>query len=108
MTIPAASKGKSRNSFPTFSLEEIQVNTVPIPEPHGMSVESKYDYFLMLCDRFSRTFRLIGIQDKSSDACIDGTDLLLSRIPNNHRKVNRISHIRSDAGSEFRSDVFRK
>ena len=61
-----------------------------------------------MCDRFSRTFRLIGRQDKSSGACIDGIELLLSRIPNNHRKINRISHIRSDAGNEFRSDVFRK
>ena len=103
----SASRGKSRNSFPTFPLEEIQVDTVPNPDPHGISVELKYNYFLILCDRFSRTFRWIGIQDKSSDACIDGIELLvLSRIPNNHRKVNRISHIRSDAGSEFRSDVF--
>ena len=32
----------------------------------------------------------------------------MTRIPNNNRKINRISHIRSYAGSECRSDVFRK
>ena len=53
-------------------LDEIQVDTVPNPEPLGLSPESRYNYFLILCDRFSRTFRLIGIQDKSTDACIDG------------------------------------
>ena len=71
MTIPAVSRGESRSTFPTFPLEEIQVETVPNPEPQGIYIESRFDYFL-LCDRFSRTFRLIGIQDKSSEACIDG------------------------------------
>jgi len=108
MTIPAASRGKIRNSQPTSPLEEIQIDTVPNPEPLGLSSESRYNYFLILCDRFSRTFRLIGIQDKSTDACIDGIELLTSRIPNNKRKIRKISHIRTDAGSEFRSDTFRK
>ena len=108
MTIPAASRGKTRNSQPVSPLDEIQVDTVPNPEPLGLSPESKYNYFLILCDRFSRTFRLIGIQDKSTDACIDGIELLTSRFPNRTRKIRRISHIRTDAGSEFRSDTFRK
>ena len=56
----------------------------------------------------SRTFRLIGIQDKSTDACIDGIELLVSRIPNHKRRLRKISHIRTDAGREFRSDTFRK
>ncbi len=93
MTIPAASRQKLRNTSPTFPLEEIQVDTVPNLEPQGISTESKYNYFLILCDRFSRTFNLIGIQDKSSEACIDGIELLLSRLPNNNKIVNRISHI---------------
>ena len=41
MTIPAASKGKPRNLSPTFPLEEIQVDTVPNPEPLGISAESR-------------------------------------------------------------------
>ena len=57
---------------------------------------------------FFRTFRLIGKQDKSRDACIDGIELLTSRFPNRNRKNRRISHIRNDASSEFRSDTFRK
>ena len=32
----------------------------------------------------------------------------MSRIPNHKRKLRKISHIRTDAGSEFRSDTFRK
>ena len=57
--IPAASRGKLRYTQPTYPLEEIQVDTVPNPEPLGLSSESKYNYFLILCDRYSRTFRLI-------------------------------------------------
>ena len=82
-------------------LDEIQVDTVPNPEPLGLSPESRYNYFLILCDRFSRTFRLIGIQDKSTDACFDGIELLTSKFPNRTRKIRRISHIGTDAGSEF-------
>ena len=110
MTIPAASRGKSRSSIITSPLEEIQVDTVPNPEPIGLNSESKYNYFLILCDRFSRVFRLIGIRDKSSEACIDGIEQLTANFPNllSKNKIKEISHIRSDAGSEFRSDTFRK
>ena len=72
---------------PTSPLEEKQVDTVPNPEPLGLSPESRYNYFLILCDRYSRTFRLIGIQDKSTNACIDGIELLTSRIPNNKKNL---------------------
>ena len=81
MTIPAASREKTRNSYPVLPLDEIQVDTVPNPEPLGLSPGSRYNYFLIICDRFSRIFRLIGIQDKSIDACIDGIELLTSRFP---------------------------
>ena len=107
-TIPASSRGKSRTTIPAFLLEKIQFDTVPNPEPQGLSIKSRYNYFLILCDRFSRTFRLIGTQDKSSDACIDGLEQIISRIPNYKRMINRISHFMSDAGGEFRSDTFRK
>ena len=41
MTIPAAWRGKPRNSSSTFPLEKIQVDTVPNPEPLGISAESR-------------------------------------------------------------------
>ena len=93
---------------PTSPLDEKQVYTVPNPEHLGLSPESRYNYFLILCERYSRTFRLIGSQDKSINACIDGIELLTSRIRHNKRKFSRISHILTDAVSEFRSDTFRK
>ena len=79
VTIPVASRGKKRNTQPTYPLEEIQVNTVSNPEPLGLLSESRYNYFLILYDRYSRTFRLIGRQDTSTDTCIDGIELLVSR-----------------------------
>ena len=108
MTIPSHVRGKEKRSVIRRPLDEIQVDTVPNPEPNGLSFESRYAYFLILCDRFSRVFRLIGIRDKSSEACIDGKELLTSSIPTKERTIKYISHIRSDAGSEFRSDTFRK
>ena len=108
MTIPATSRGKSRTTQARYPLDEIQVDTVPNPEPLGLSIDSRYNYFLILCDRFSRIFRLIGIQDKTSEACIDGIELLTSNIPTPTRQIKSITHIRSDAGTEFRSDTFRK
>ena len=47
------------------------------------------------------------IRDKSSEAYIDVIELLISSIPSNERKIKSINHI-SDAGSESRSDTFRK
>ena len=47
------------------TLEEIQVDTVPNPEPIGISNESKVNYLLILCGRYSRIFRAIGLKDKS-------------------------------------------
>ena len=108
MTILATARGKPRNSQVTFHLEEVQVDTVPNPEPLGLSSKSRYNYFLILCDTFSRIFRLIGMQDKRTDSCIDGFELLVSRIPNTNKRIQRLTHIRTDAGSEFRSDTFRK
>ena len=70
--------------------------------------KSIYNYFLILCDRYPRTFGPIGILDKSTDACIDGIEVLVSRIPNNYRILRKIFHIRIDAGREFISDTFRK
>ena len=83
-------------------------DTVPNPEPIGISNESKINYFLILCDRYSRIFRAIGLKDKSSEACIDGIEQLISNFPCLERNLKIIHHIRSDAGSEFRSDMLRK
>ena len=56
MTIKAASRNKTRHSTCTSFLEEIQVDTVPNPEPLGISNETRCNYFLIFCDRYSRIF----------------------------------------------------
>ena len=81
MTIPIAPRGKARSSQPISPMEEIQVDSVPNLEHLCLSSEPRYNY-LILCHRFSRMFRFIWIQDKSTDACIDGIELLTPRIPN--------------------------
>ena len=108
MTIPAHARGKSRTSIVSKPLDEIQVDTVPNPEPMGLSADTRYNYFLIFCDRYSRLFRICGIRDKSTDACIDGIELIISNLSLHQRTPHTIRHVRSDAGSEFRSDTFRK
>ena len=110
MTIPAASRRKTRSSTVNSPLDEIQVDTVPNPEPLGLNSESRHNYFFIMCDRYSRIFRLMGMKDKSSDACIDVIKQIISNFPNasSKNKIKEIKHIRSDAGSEFRSDTFQK
>ena len=108
MSIPAASRRKTRTSHVTRPLEEIQLDTVPNPEPLGLSSDSRYSYYLIFCDRYSRIFRICGIRDKTTDACIDGINLIISSLPIKNKHISHLRHIRSDAGSEFRSDTFRK
>ena len=62
MTIPTTSREKTENSQSVSPLEEIYVDTVPNPEPLSLSPESKYNYFLLICGRYSRSFRHIGIK----------------------------------------------
>ena len=99
MSIPAHSRTKSRQSIVNKPLEEIQVDTVPNREPIGISNESKVIYFLILCDRYSRIFRAIGLKDKSSEACIDVIEQLISNFLYLETNLKRSNHIRSDAGS---------
>ena len=54
MKIPSHSRGKGRNSIVWDPLDEIQVDTVPNPEPMGQLLESRYAYFSILCDRYSK------------------------------------------------------
>ena len=108
MTIPANARGSSRTSQVSKPLDEIQVDTVPNPEPMGLSADTRFNYFLIFCDRYSQIFRLCGIRDKSTEACIDGIELIISNLSLHQRKSHTIKHVRSDAGSEFRSDTFRK
>ena len=108
MTIPANARGKTQDSQVIKTLDEIQVDTVPNPEPMGLSADTQFNYFLILCDRYSRIFRICGIQDKTTDACIDGIELIISTIPGRNRQPKAINHICSDAGTEFCSDTFRK
>ena len=101
MTIPAHSRGKPRTSIVSKPLDEIQVDTVPNPEPMGLSADTRFKFFLIFCDRYSRTFRLCGIKDKSTEACIDGIELIISNLTLHQRKPQTIQHVRSDGGSEF-------
>ena len=54
----------------------------------GLSADTRFNYFLILCDRFSRIFRMCGIRDKTTDACIDGTELIISTMPGTQRHPN--------------------
>ena len=99
MSIPAHSRTKSRQSVVNKPLEEIQVDTVPNPEPISILNESKVNYFLILCDRYSRIFKAIGLKDKSSEACIDVIEQLISNFLYLETNLKRSNHIRSDAGS---------
>ena len=109
MSIPLGSRGKKRESQLHGPLEEIQVDTVPYPEPIGISTDSRFNYHLILCDGYSRIFRSIGTKDKSSEAYIDGIKQIISNIPQMKNKLpHNIVYIKSDFGSEFRSDTFRK
>ena len=55
-SIPHRARVKTRNSTPKTFLEEIQVDTVPNPEPLGVSSETRAKFFLIFCDRYSRIF----------------------------------------------------
>ena len=74
----------------------------------GLSADTIFNYFLILCDRYSRIFRMCGIKDKTTDVCIDGIELIISTMSGTQRQPQSIQHICSDAGTEFRSDTFRK
>ena len=90
MTIPAHARGKERNSIIWKPLEEIQVDTVQNLEPNGISMESTFNYFLLLYDRYSRIFRIIGIRNKTSEACIDGIEQLISKFSTFSKSIKRI------------------
>ena len=81
MSNPAHARGKARESRVQMPLDEIQVDPIPNPEHMGLSTDTRFNYFLILCDRFSRTFRICGIRDKTTDACIDGIELIISTMP---------------------------
>ena len=81
MAIPANSRRKHCTSHVLKPLDEIQVDTVPNPEPLCLLSESRYGCYLISCDRYSRIFRVCGIRDKTTDACIDGINLILSSLP---------------------------
>ena len=58
MTIPSHSIGKGGNSIVRYPSDEIQVDMVPNPEPMGLSLGSRYVYFLILCDGYSKKIDL--------------------------------------------------
>ena len=108
MIIPAHVRDKIRESKVYKLLDEIQIDTVPNPEHMGLSADTRFNYFLILCDRFSRIFGIYGKRDKTTDACIDGIELIISTMPGTSRQPFSIQHICSDTGTEFQSDTFRK
>ena len=61
----SSSRGKKRESQVLSPLEERQVDTTPNPESVGVSTDSRFNYYLIPCDRYSRIFRSIDIRDKS-------------------------------------------
>ena len=65
-SIPAASMGKHCTSHVFSPLDEIQVDTIPHPESLGLSSESRYGYYLIFSRKYSRTFQLCGIWDKTT------------------------------------------
>ena len=52
MTIPAHARGKLQISIISKPLDEIQVDTVPNPEPMDLSADTRFNYFLIFCDRY--------------------------------------------------------
>ena len=109
MTIPSRSRGNKWNSNVSNPLDEIQIDTVPSPEPVEVPSEFSFNYFLTICDRYSRMVRLIGIRNKITEACIDGLKQIISNILGLRIKFSKnITHIMTDLGSEFRLDTFQK
>ena len=101
MSILSSSRGK-RESQVYSPLEEIKVDTVPNPESICVSTDSRFNYYLILCDRYSMIFRSIGISDKSSEACIDGIEQIISIYFTIENQVTQIIvHTTSNFCSEF-------
>ena len=101
-------QGKRHTSHIFSPLDEIYVDTVPNLEPLGLSSKSRYWHNLIFHNRYFRIFRLCGIRDKTTDACIDGINLIISSIPLKNKHISHVTHICSDSGSEFASDTFQK
>ena len=51
---------------------------------------------------------MCGIRDEMADVCIDGIELIISTMLGTQRQPQSMQHTCSDAGTEFRSDIFRK
>ena len=94
MTIPAHARGKLRTSIISKPLDEIQVDTVPNPEPMSLSADTRINYFLIFCDHYSRLFYICGIRDKSTDTCIDGIELIISNLSIHQSTPQTIRHVR--------------
>ena len=77
------------------------------PEPIGNSANSRFNFHLILYDRYSRIFRSTGIKDESSKVYIDCIEQIISNGPQLRDKLpKRILDIMSNFGSEFRSNTF--
>ena len=79
---------------------------MPNPEPLGVSSETRAKFFLIFCNRYSRIFRIAPMKDKTLLECAKAIEGILSRIPNSTSTEKDITYLRSDAGTEFRSNDF--
>lgn len=102
MIIPHAARSKNLTSTQKASLEEIQIDMVPDPEPLGVSLETHFKFFLIFYDRHSRIFCIARMKDKSSSECSKAIEGIISKIPNSTLTAKDITHIRKDTGMEFR------
>ena len=62
MSISSSSREKKREMQVIRLLEEIQVDTIPDTEPISVSPDSRFNYYLILCNRYSRILRSIDIR----------------------------------------------
>ena len=92
MSIPAYARGKTRESMVQKSLDEIQVGIISNPESMCRFADTRFKYFLIQCIRFSCTFWIYGLRDKTIHACINGIELIISTMPDTNRQPRSIQH----------------
>ena len=56
MSIPVYTRGKVRESRVQNPPCGVKMDRNPNPEPMGLSVDTRFNYFLILCDRFLHSF----------------------------------------------------
>ena len=107
--VTSSSRGSKRNPIVFKHLNEIQIDIVPDTEPIGISSKSRFGYFLISCDRYSRIFRLMCIGSRNTKVYINGLEQIISYILElKDKRSKNITHVRTDFSSEYISDTFQK